>query len=265
MGKKNRNHFGQQQNQSEVTQPEVVDQSVQEVEALPEVESGITEQEPVVETAPVEAQPEVVDASPKVVFPSEVKEEPVKQPEPVQEQPKVELTDDAEVNAVTKILNDGKLSNVEKVEAICNSGTKYAGLAGLLKGYQEKMGASAPTPKGADGAATNYNLYVQLLAVANTPIYTEFKLKFDIVNLCFLAYANDAFSEFKLFRFSLDWKFGKDKYLTYRSLAILICMLCDKTTRQEALKKIVLSKALTLDGTKFTEVSIQNVKRYYES
>lgn len=262
MGKKNRNRPYQEGQVVEQAQQDVVESSNEEVVVLEPVEEQVSS----VEVAPeVEAQPEVIsDASPKVVLPSE-EEKPAKQPEPEQEQPKVELTDDAEVNAVTKILNDGKLSNVEKVEAICNSGTKYAGIAGILKGYQDKMSKKAPLLKGVDGAATNYNLYVQLLAIANTPIYTEFKIKFDIVNLCFLAYAEDAFSEFRLFRFSLEWKYGKDKYITYRSLAILICMLCDKAKRKEALKKIVISKALTLDGTKFTETSIQNVKRYYES
>ncbi len=200
----------------------------------------------------------------------EVQEQPVEpkkeeQPKAKKEQAKIELSSDEESNVIAKILSDSKLDNKSKFEAICTSGTKYSLLALNLKSYQDKMGKSSPVPTGLDGAANNYNLYNILISIANTPIYTDFKLKFDIVNLCFLAYSDDAYSEFKLFRYSLEWKYGKDKYLTYRSLAILICMLCNKSTRAEALKKIVISKALTLDGTKFTETAIQNVKRYYES
>jgi hypothetical protein len=216
-----------------------------------------------VETAEAEPQQEQVEE------PKPVEEEPTAETEPIEvekEEPtKIELTDDEEINAVSKILNDSKLDPKAKFEAICNSNTKYALLANNLKSYQNKMGKSAAILKGVDGAANNYNLYVILINVANSAIYTEFKLKFDIVNLCFLAYSDDAYSEFKLFRYSIEWKYGKDKYITYRSLAMLIAMLCDKAKRQDALKKIVLSKVLTLDGTKFTEVSIQNVKRYYES
>lgn len=191
-----------------------------------------------------------------------VEKQPEVQPEPVKE---VAGDDDADQAAISAIINNGKLSNVEKFQAICQSKTKYAGLANTLQGYQNKLGKGAPLPISKDGAAINYNLYNTLLGAANTPIYTEFKTKFDIINLCFLAYADDAFSEFKLYRFQLDWKFGRDKYLTYRNLTILICMLCDKAKRKENLKKIVLSKDLTLNGTKFTETSIQNIKRYYES
>lgn len=251
MGKKNRNRSFQEEQSNEQVQQDVVETPVQEVEA----EQAQPE---------VEAQPEVVDASPKVVFPSEQvqKQEPVKQ----EEKPsKIEITDDAEVNAVSKVLNDAKLDARAKFEAICNSDTQYSALAKNLKSYQDKMGSSVALPKGTVGAANNYNLYMALINIANTPIYTEFKLKFDIANLCFLAYADDAFSEFKLFRYSIDWKFGKDKYVTYRSLAMLIAMLCNKATRQDALKKIVLSKVLKLEGTKFTETAIQNIKRYYES
>lgn len=233
MGKKNRNQTNQN---TELKQDEVVVQEQPSVEVQPQVE--------------VETKEEVVES---------------KQPKVKKEQTKVNLSSDEEENTINKILSDSKLDNKAKFEAICNSNTKYSLLALNLKSYQDKMGKSSPVPTGLDGAANNYNLYNVLISIANTPIYTDFKLKFDIANLCFLAYSDDAYSEFKLFRYSLEWKYGKDKYLTYRSLAILICMLCNKATRAEALKKIVLSKALTLDGTKFTETAIQNVKRYYES
>lgn len=188
----------------------------------------------------------------------EVKEE-VKAPKV--STPKVAKGSDADI--VTSIIESSGTA-VEKFEKICESNTVYSALAKNLKSYQEKMGNKAPVPTNIDGAGYNYNLYVWLLAVINTELYSEFKIKFDIINLCFQAYANDAYSEFKLFRFSLDWKFGKDKYNTYQKLAILICILCDKTKRKEELKKISPNKALTLDGTKFTELAIQNVKRYYE-
>lgn len=240
MGKKNRNQVNQD---TELTQEEVVVQKEPEVEVQPEVQKEVKE---VQQEQPVEPKKE-------------------EQPKAKKEQAKVELSSDEESNVIAKILSDSKLDNKAKFEAICTSGTKYSLLALNLKSYQDKMGKSSPVPTGLDGAANNYNLYNILISIANTPIYTDFKLKFDIVNLCFLAYSDDAYSEFKLFRYSLEWKYGKDKYLTYRSLAILICMLCNKSTRAEALKKIVISKALTLDGTKFTETAIQNVKRYYES
>lgn len=240
MGKKNRNQVNQD---TELQQEEVVVQEQPKVEVQPEVQEEVKE-----------VQQEQL-AEPK-------KEE---QPKAKKEQAKVELSSDEESNVIAKILSDSKLDSKAKFEAICTSGTKYSLFALNLKSYQDKMGKSSPVPTGLDGAANNYNLYNILISIANTPIYTDFKLKFDIVNLCFLAYSDDAYSEFKLFRYSLEWKYGKDKYLTYRSLAILICMLCNKATRAEALKKIVISKALTLDGTKFTETAIQNVKRYYES
>lgn len=237
MGKKNRNQVNQD---TELLQEET------SVEVQPEAE----------------AQPEVKE---KAVVEQPVEPKKEEKPKAKKEQAKVELSSDEEADVISKILSDSKLDNKAKFEAICTSGTKYSLLALNLKSYQDKMGKSSPVPTGLDGAANNYNLYNVLISIANTPIYTDFKLKFDIVNLCFLAYSDDAYSEFKLFRFSLEWKYGKDKYLTYRSLAILICMLCNKATRADALKKIVISKALTLDGTKFTETAIQNVKRYYES
>lgn len=169
--------------------------------------------------------------------------------------------DDATI--INGILNDGTIDLKTKLVRICESNTKYANLAKSLKQYQEQMSEHAVLPTREDGAAINYNLYAKLISVCEESVYSEFKIKFDIVNLVFLLYKNDAYSEFKLFRFSNDWKYGTEKYKTYRAICIIICILCDFKTRAEELRKISFTGTLTQEGTKFTETSINNIRRYY--
>lgn len=173
-----------------------------------------------------------------------------------------------ERDAVKAILTNGKISFEERWKEILKLQSPYGDLARFLQEFQDIMSDSNPetanrTEK--EGDNTTYRLYSKLYQAFNTSAYPDFKTKFDIVNLAFYIYKNDAYNEFKLFRYGYGTIFGPGKRKTFQNLCTVICNLCDPFTRKEQLSKITLQFVLSKENTVLTDDIINNIFRYYRA
>lgn len=140
----------------------------------------------------------------------------------------------------------------------------YKSLVNKLLSYNNKMfGTMAVKPK--DGAAANYDLFNLIKQVVSDSDFDTFKIKFNIINLMFLGYDKEAFSEQKLHRFDYEWKWGKESLTTYQHLITMIAMLANKSTREQHISKGILNRALNKDVIGLNETAIQNIIKYYQS
>lgn len=165
---------------------------------------------------------------------------------------------------VLKILSS-KISFKEKIEAISKSeSVQYRSLANKLLSYNDKMfGTMAVKPS--SGAANNYDLYNTIKQAVSDTNPEVFRIKFNIINLAFIAFKNEAFNEFKLHRFDYEWKWGKESLTTYQYLVTAISILADKSTREQEISKGILDRALDKDAISLNDVAIQNIVKYYKS
>lgn len=165
---------------------------------------------------------------------------------------------------VLKILSS-KISFKEKIEAISKSDSvQYRSLANKLLSYNDKMfGTMAVKPS--SGAANNYDLYNTIKQAVSDTNPEVFRIKFNIINLAFIAFKNEAFNEFKLHRFDYEWKWGKESLTTYQYLVTAISILADKSTREQEIGKGILDRALDKDDISLNDVAIQNIVKYYKS
>lgn len=165
---------------------------------------------------------------------------------------------------VLKILSS-KISFKEKIEAISKSDSvQYRSLANKLLSYNDKMfGTMAVKPS--SGAANNYDLYNTIKQAVSDTNPEVFRIKFNIINLAFIAFKNEAFNEFKLHRFDYEWKWGKESLTTYQYLVTAISILADKSTREQEIGKGILDRALDKDAISLNDVAIQNIVKYYKS
>lgn len=154
----------------------------------------------------------------------------------------------------------------EKLKAISelDNGLAYKSIVNKLLSYNEKMfNEQAVKPK--DGAAANYDLFNLIKQVVSDSDFNSFKVKFSIINLMFLGYDKEAFSEQKLHRFDYEWKWGKESLTTYQHLITMIAMLANRTTREQHISKGILNRALNKDVISLNETAIQNIIKYYQS
>lgn len=133
-----------------------------------------------------------------------------------------------------------------------------------LEGYQEVMSPKATAVAPSQGAAKNFDLLSTIKSVANTEDYAEFRAKFDIVNAFFREYKDDAYSEWLLHRFDIEWVWGKESLTAFQFLATVISMLCSKATREEQLTKVNLDNALDKELTNLSDTAVDNIKKYYQ-
>lgn len=183
---------------------------------------------------------------------------------PVVQEPVKESSTVASVAEIQNIIENPSLSMAEKVNLIVNSKSEATRFAAVMMDYQNAMGKEAVLVSETQGASLNYNLYTRLVKVCKTEEYNDFKVLFDVVNFIFELYKDDAYSEFLLHRFSNKWTWGEKQLKTYQNLITLICVLCNRGNRKQALKTISLTKAFDQDRTVFTEVMINNIRKYYE-
>lgn len=169
------------------------------------------------------------------------------------------------ISSVTSILENGSLSNEEKLNAIVAANVPGIGFVKNLLTYQNEMSMNSVLPSEQSGADKNRSLFFKLMNVLDEEDFSIFKIKFDIVNLVFLTYKNDSFDEFKLHRFDLKWTGGQKQLKTYQRLVTVISSLCDKTKRAEQLKSISLSKMVDADNTTFSETNRRNILSYYQA
>ena len=161
------------------------------------------------------------------------------------------------------ILENPKYTNEEKIALIASSDTPIVRFVQVMLEYREKMNKESTVIDNAQGAANNYNLFNRLMRIIKEKDFDTFVTYFDVVNMIFFLYKDDAYSEFKLHRFDMDWKWGSKELKTYQYLVTLICVMCDRVNRSSNLNKISLNKVLDLDKTVFTEDMASNIRRYY--
>ena len=268
-----------------VEQTESVDTSVETAETTSTEEIGAAlDQESIVneETLKEEVKTDVEDQEPEQQEQTEQSDtnetqEPV-QPdtnetqEPEQQEPEQAALVEKKEPVVTvpqetdvlKILSS-KISFKEKIEAISKSDSvQYRSLANKLLSYNDKMfGTMAVKPS--SGAANNYDLYNTIKQAVSDTNPEVFRVKFNIINLAFIAFKNEAFNEFKLHRFDYEWKWGKESLTTYQYLVTAISILADKSTREQEIGKGILDRALDKDAISLNDVAIQNIVKYYKS
>lgn len=186
-----------------------------------------------------------------------------------QEEVKVESTSSQSIKIVRSLddvktlLNDEKISATEKLELLKNSDFEQVQFVKSLIKYNNDMGNGVTAPTELNGANNNRSLFVQLMKIIDEIDYTVFKVKFDIVNLVFLVFSDDAYNEFKLHRYDLKWSGTSKNLKTYQKLVTVISTLCDKTTRKEQLQRVSLSKMIDPESTTFTDVARSNILRFY--
>ena len=165
-------------------------------------------------------------------------------------------------SGVIKVLTSAKLSTKEKIEEIrAKAEPAYATLAAKLLSYQEAMGVGRIDPK--LGSGKQYDLLNTLVGVLNIEDYSEFKTRFDIINMAFVAFKEDAFRDVMLFRFSEVWNWNKKDLVTLQHLNTVISTLCDLSARKANLPKIDMMKALDSDEVNLTETAGSNLQKYY--
>lgn len=163
--------------------------------------------------------------------------------------------------AVSNVMKNKELTLEEKLNIFVNGSGKLVKFLKAFEQYRTKMSDSSIEPK--DGAYQNFNLYTKINRIVEQKVYEEFKAMFDIVNLYFLYYQNDVFSEFKLHRFDYAWTWGEKQLNTYQMFVTLIPILCDWSTRAKNLKSVSLAKAFNLDKVVLKEQAITNMRKYY--
>lgn len=192
----------------------------------------------------------------------------------------IRLAEEAELKKLSALKSEDKVSAKgvvgdilkssesikDKLKAITEleNDLTYKSLVNKLLSYNNKMfGTMAIKPK--DGAAANYDLFNLIKQVVSDNDFNTFKIKFNIINLMFLGYDKEAFSEQKLHRFDYEWKWGKESLTTYQHLITMISMLANKSTREQHISKGILNRALNKDVIGLSETAIQNIIKYYQS
>ena len=164
---------------------------------------------------------------------------------------------------VKALLAKSDVTPKDKFDQLDNSVSQYGSLVQSLSTYNAKMGPSVPNILPKNGAGQNYNLLNQIMYVVELSNKEDFTVQFDIINLYFKEYKNEAYKEHSMQRFDNYWIWDTKALNTWMNLVTCICSLCDIATRQENLKKISLDKVLDPTTTLFSPTAIANIKAYY--
>lgn len=164
---------------------------------------------------------------------------------------------------VKALLAKSDVTPKDKFDQLDNSVSQYGSLVQSLSTYNAKMGPSVPNILPKNGAGQNYNLLNQIMYVVELSNKEDFTVQFDIINLYFKEYKNEAYKEHSMQRFDNYWIWDTKALNTWMNLVTCICSLCDIATRQENLKKISLDKVLDPTTTLFSPTAIANIKSYY--
>lgn len=169
-------------------------------------------------------------------------------------------------DGVKNVLIKQDISFEDKMTILKDTGSvSVKSIVSKLESYRETMSPKTVEVKASVGAAKNFDLLATIKSVTNEGDYQVFKAKFDLVNAYFKEYSKDAYSEWLLHRFDVNWVWGKEALTAYQFLVTTITMLCDKVTRADELKKINLDSVLNKEATKLSDVSIENIQKYYRS
>lgn len=167
---------------------------------------------------------------------------------------------------VKQVLTQQDSSFESKMTVLKTNGiTAVKSLVSKLESYQIAMSPKSPVVNPVQGAAKNFDLLSTIKSAAGETDYQVFKAKFDIINAFFREYSEDAYSEWLLHRYDLEWSWGKESLTAYQFLATAISLLCFKASREEQLSKINLDRALDKELTNLSETAVENIKKYYQA
>lgn len=168
------------------------------------------------------------------------------------------------VDDIYELILDNTKSFDEKLDIIIGNGIpEFKTLAARLKSYAESMSIKSTMITPSMGASKNYDLYTLIVSVASTEEYENFSVKFDLINLMFINYGEDAFSQPMLQRFDFAWKNGDRTLAAYQNLVFVIGILADKSTRSENRKPGMLELAFDKKKTNLPELVAENIIKYY--
>lgn len=165
---------------------------------------------------------------------------------------------------VQEVIKDSQLTFTEKMNILSTQGNEATRvLINKLLSYKETMTDDNKGLKPAEGAAKNFELYMVLLRVIESKDNTTFQALFDVVNMVFKEWKDDAYSEFKMHRFDDLWSGGDKGLLSFQYLTTAISNCCDILTREAAVKRTDFNILFDPEKTIFTERTKQSIVKYY--
>lgn len=167
------------------------------------------------------------------------------------------------VEDIKNILTSPDMDLTKKIDTLAKSDGELVKFVNVMVEYNDKMKIETKNIDPNEGANQNYRLYTRLMKICRTNQYEEFKILFDVVNYIFYLYREEGYKDVYLHRFDINWTWGSKKLKTYQNLVTMLSVLCDRATRKNYINSISLNKVLDLDKTEFTEVAVNNIRRYY--
>ncbi|EPU3828951.1 hypothetical protein ACVWU4_000932 [Campylobacter coli] len=152
----------------------------------------------------------------------------------------------------------------EKFDTIKKKGpAAFQAIVNKLDSYNEQMNPATSSLDSKQCANKNFELYTMIKNATNVSDNSSFNLRFDIINLYFKEYKDEAFDEFALFRADDAWTWGQNSLETYQNLITIITSLCDITTRANNIRTIDVPKTINDVNSDLTQLSKQNIIGYY--
>lgn len=197
-------------------------------------------------------------------IPVTVTEDPDEEVPEVPENPDQTGPEEISEQAISDLLNKKGIPVREKLDTIKKSGPlAFKAIVNKLDSYNEQMNPAVSNLDNKQCANKNFELYTMIKNATNVADNSSFSLRFDIINLYFKEYKNEAFDEFALFRADDAWTWGDDSLQTYQNLITIITSLCDITTRANNIRTIDVAGSLNKSNIDLTLLSKQNIVGYY--
>jgi hypothetical protein len=200
---------------------------------------------------------------PEVIITPEIKEpeqtivpEVIKEPEPVV----ITKTSNNDIS----VINDSSVSIEDKIKwCLTEAPTYIKSLANQLTSYNETMKPAAIYDE-QKMLMKQYELVSIYRSIFNVIEYKDFKVRFDVLNLFFAYYKDEAFAAQRLARFDYIWKWSSVELTTLLHVSEVVSQLCLYSERTKRLKQLNLDMALDSTTTIVTEEARNNIIRYYK-
>lgn len=241
----------------DINQQDTSDVVGQQLDALniPTDENDTQEEESEKELPEIKSEDLAKDIPEKIKEP-EVKQEPIVEPET--------KTEVVSLGADIKVLNDSSVSIEDKIKwCLTEAPNVVRSLANQLLSYNDTMKPSAIYNEQAM-VNKQYELVSIYRSIFNVLEYKDFKVKFDVLNLFFAYYKDEAFAAQRLCRFDYLWKWSEVELTTLLHVSEVVSQLCIYAERVKRLKQLNLDMALDSTKTIVTEEARNNIIRYYK-
>lgn len=256
----NENTFTEEQIDTPVNSDENTDSTIDDATDLPK--DGTTDAEgdgTIIPSAPESQEPTKVEEQKEDVKDGVLQDESklVVEDLPKQEDVKVSLGNDI------KVLNDSSVSIEDKIIwCLTDAPSIVKNIAIQLESYNMAMRPSAPHDE-STMVNKQYDLVSIFRNIFNTTEYKDFKIKFDVLNLFFVHYRQEAFASQRLVRFDYLWKWSDVELTTLQNMARIVTQLCVYPERAKGLKQINFDLALDSTKTIVSEAARNNILKYY--